>query len=241
MIPRVLCSDPGKQKSRFGVGLLELHGKDIWIKAASQFEKKKYRIMEQYMAQIHKNNPVTHVVVEKNNVGIHVIESLKDEHHLPVFEITTANKVTDQKKILSARTMPKIEHAEWLKNKKNIEKILSSQYDLVCNGFETGGGSIRIHKAQMLRAVYNVMGYSEEETEKSVGHMLDAFEYGTPPHGGIALGVERNIMNLVGEEALREVQAFPMTRSGQTAVMDGPSEIAKEQLDELGIEIKKRK
>lgn len=156
----------------------------------------------------------------------------------PLFEKTSDGKWTFSHNPFS---MPKEEHAEWLKNKENIEKILSSQYDLVCNGFETGGGSIRIHKAQMLRAVYNVMGYSEEETKKSVGHMLDAFEYGTPPHGGIALGVERNIMNLVGEEALREVQAFPMTRSGQTAVMDGPSEIAKEQLDELGIEIKKRK
>ena len=138
-------------------------------------------------------------------------------------------------------SMPKEEHVEWLLEKKNIENILSTQYDLVCNGFETGGGSIRIHKAQMLKAIYSIMGYSEEETEKSVGHMLNAFEYGTPPHGGIALGVERLIMNLVGEDALREVQAFPMTRSGGTAVMDGPSEVAQKQLDELGIEIKEGK
>lgn len=115
MIPRILSSDPGKQKSRFGVGLLELHGEDIWIKAASQFAKKKYRVMEEYMATIHRNNPVTHVVVEKNNVGIHVIENLQDVHHLPVFPITTVNKISDKKKLLSARTMPKIEHAEWLK------------------------------------------------------------------------------------------------------------------------------
>ena len=138
-------------------------------------------------------------------------------------------------------SMPKEEHVEWLLEKKNIENILSTQYDLVCNGFETGGGSIRIHKAQMLKAIYSIMGYSEEETEKSVGHMLNAFEYGTPPHGGIALGVERLIMNLVGEDALREVQAFPMTRSGGTAVMDGPSEVAQKQLDELGIDIRKDK
>ncbi|MCH7524691.1 MAG: hypothetical protein IIC74_06705 [Bacteroidetes bacterium] len=138
-------------------------------------------------------------------------------------------------------SMPKEEHVEWLVEGKNIENILSTQYDLVCNGFETGGGSIRIHKAHILRAVYRIMGYGVEETEKSVGHMLEAFEYGTPPHGGIALGVERLIMNLVGEKALREVQAFPMTRSGQTAVMDGPSEVTQKQLDELGIEIKKGK
>lgn len=114
MIPRILASDPGKQKSRFGVGLLEVHGNDIWVKAAAQFAKKKYSVMENYMATIHARNPVTHVVVEKNNVGIHVIESLQDIHHLPVFAINTVNKITDPKKILSARSMPKIEHAEWL-------------------------------------------------------------------------------------------------------------------------------
>jgi len=81
------------------------------------------------------------------------------------------------------------------------------------------------------------MGYTDEETEKSVGHMLEAFEYGAPPHGGIALGVERNLMNLTGESALREVVAFPMTSSGQTAVMDAPSELDKKQLKELHIKL----
>jgi len=114
MIPRFLNADPGKQKSRFGVTLLEVHGKDVWVKAASHFAKKKYRVMEEYMANIHKKNPVTHVCVEKNNVGIHVIEDLEDVFHLPVFAVTTINKVTDRKKLLSSRTMPKIEHAEWL-------------------------------------------------------------------------------------------------------------------------------
>jgi len=85
------------------------------------------------------------------------------------------------------------------------------------------------------------MGNSKEETEKKVGHMLDAFDYGTPPHGGIALGVERNVMNLTGEDGLREVQAFPMTRGGQTSVMEGPTEIKEEQLKEFGLELKKRK
>ena len=119
--------------------------------------------------------------------------------------------------------------------------ILTTQYDLVCNGFETGGGSIRAHTADILRATYKVMGYSDEEIEKSIGHMLEAFTYGAPPHGGIALGIERNVMSLTGESHLREVQAFPMTRGGQTAVMKGPTELSKKQLDELGIEIKKKK
>jgi aspartyl-tRNA synthetase len=135
-------------------------------------------------------------------------------------------------------SMPKEEHLNDLMTGKNIANILTTQYDLVCNGFESGGGSIRAHRADILEATYRVMGYSEEETQKSVGHMLEAFRYGTPPHGGIALGVERNIMNLTGEEALREVQAFPMTRGGQTAVMKGPSNLQEKQLTELGITAK---
>ena len=133
------------------------------------------------------------------------------------------------------------EHEEWLKGKKNIGEILTTQYDLVCNGFEAGGGSIREHHPEMLKKVYEIMGYSEEETEERIGHMLDAFQYGTPPHGGIALGVERNIMNLTGEKELREVQAFPMTRGGQTAVMKAPKALTEKQLKELGIKVEPKK
>jgi aspartyl-tRNA synthetase len=120
---------------------------------------------------------------------------------------------------------------------KNIENIISTQYDLVCNGYETGGGSVRAHRPEILEATYKVMGHTPEEIEKRVGHMLRAFSYGTPPHGGIALGVERNVMNLTGETELREVQAFPMTRSGQTSVMQGPTNLSTEQLIELGLRV----
>lgn len=134
-------------------------------------------------------------------------------------------------------SMPKEEHIEWLLEGKNIGDILTTQYDIVCNGYESGGGSIRAHKPEILKAVYDVMGYSEEETQESVGHMLEAFSYGTPPHGGIALGVERNLMNLTGEDYLRDAQAFPMTRRGKTAVMDAPAPLSDEQLEELGLEV----
>ncbi|RJQ35247.1 aspartate--tRNA ligase [Candidatus Parcubacteria bacterium] len=136
-------------------------------------------------------------------------------------------------------SMPIKEHVEKLLNKEDIANILTTQYDLVCNGFETGGGSIRAHRPEILRATYEVMGYSPEETETSVGHMLEAFKYGAPPHGGIALGIERNVMNLTGESYLREVQAFPMTRGGQTAVMKAPKPLVDKQLKELGIATKK--
>ncbi len=122
---------------------------------------------------------------------------------------------------------------------KNIENILASQYDLVCNGYESGGGSVRAHEAETLEATYKIMNYSDEEIKESIGHMLEAFKYGAPPHGGIGLGVERNLMNLTGESALREVVAFPMTSSGNTSVMDAPAKLGKETLDELKIEIKR--
>jgi aspartyl-tRNA synthetase len=135
-------------------------------------------------------------------------------------------------------SMPKSEFIADLIAGKNIENILTTQYDLVCNGYEAGGGSIRAHKPDIIRSVYKVMGNTNEQIEDKVGHMLEAFKYGTPPHGGIALGVERNIMNLTGEESLREVQAFPMTRKGQTAVMNAPKPLEVEQLLELGLTVR---
>lgn len=136
-------------------------------------------------------------------------------------------------------SMPKEEFIDDLLAGKNIENILTTQYDLVCNGYESGGGSIRSHRSDILKATYKVMGHSEEETMEKVGHMIEAFEHGTPPHGGIALGIERNVMNLSGEEYLREVQAFPMTKSGKTAVMNAPKPLTDAQLGELGIKVEK--
>lgn len=120
---------------------------------------------------------------------------------------------------------------------KNVEQILTSQYDLVCNGFEVGGGSIRAHDPEVLKATFKIMGYNDQEIEASVGHMLAALSIGTPPHGGIALGVERQIMVLAKEKSLKEVVPFPMTSSGKCAVMDAPATVAKEQLNELGLKI----
>jgi aspartyl-tRNA synthetase len=157
--------------------------------------------------------------------------------NFPFFEKTDDGKWTFTHNPFS---MPIPEHLDWLMKGENIENILTTQYDLVCNGYESGGGSIRAHQPEILKATYKVMGYSDEEIGKSVGHMLEAFKYGTPPHGGIALGVERNIMNLTGETYLREVQSFPMTRGGQTSVMKAPNQISEKQLKELGISVDKK-
>lgn len=118
---------------------------------------------------------------------------------------------------------------------KNLGKILAAQYDLICNGYEVGGGSIRAHDPALLKATFKIMGYSDEQIEESVGHMLKAFQLGTPPHGGLAFGVDRLVMLLAGETSLKEVMAFPMTSSGRTAVMDAPSTISSEQMEELSI------
>lgn len=154
--------------------------------------------------------------------------------NFPFFEKTDDGKWTFTHNPFS---MPLPEHIDWVLEGKNIEDIKTQQYDLVCNGYESGGGSIRSHRRDVLEAVYKIMGYSQEEIHESIGHILEAFQYGTPPHGGIALGVERNIMNLTGEEYLREVQTFPMTRGGNTAVMNAPTELTEDQLSELHIDV----
>lgn len=119
--------------------------------------------------------------------------------------------------------------------KQNIGQILTTQYDLVCNGYEGGGGSIRAHQPDVLRTTFEIMGYSAEEIEASVGHMLEAFKLGTPPHGGIAFGLDRLVMLLAKEMSIKETIAFPMTSTGRTAVMDAPSPVSDEQLKDLHI------
>lgn len=156
----------------------------------------------------------------------------------PFFEKTDDGKWTFSHNPFS---MPVAEHLDWLMTGKNIDQIMTTQYDLVCNGYESGGGSIRAHKPDILEATYKVMGYTADEINKSVGHMIEAFGLGTPPHGGIAIGVERSIMNLTNEKYLREVQAFPMTGGGQTSVMEAPSTIADIQQKELGIKVDVKK
>lgn len=134
-------------------------------------------------------------------------------------------------------SMPIPEHLDWHMKGENVDKIITTQYDLVCNGMEAGGGSIRAHTPEILKATYKIMGYSDDQIEKSVGHMLEAFSYGTPPHGGIAFGLDRHIALLQGEASIKETMAFPMTSTGRTSVMDAPALVSEEQLKELGIKI----
>ncbi|MDB5204495.1 MAG: aspS [Candidatus Taylorbacteria bacterium] len=127
-----------------------------------------------------------------------------------------------------------------LVNKSNIENIMAAQYDIVLNGYEIGGGSIRNHRPEMLKKVFEILGYSEEDINSKFGHMLKAFTLGTPPHGGIAWGMDRLMMLLHNEASIREVIAFPKTGEGKDFMMDAPSTVSAEQLIELGITVTKK-
>jgi len=116
-------------------------------------------------------------------------------------------------------------------------KARSWQYDLVCNGQEVGGGSIRVTDPKIQEKIFKILGHSEKEIRQRFGHLLKAFEYGVPPHGGIALGFDRLVALLAGEKNIREVIAFPANSSGRTAVMEAPSLADPDQLKELRIKI----
>ncbi len=120
----------------------------------------------------------------------------------------------------------------------NPLKVRGLQHDLVLNGFEIGGGSIRIHRREIQEKVFELIGFSSAQ-KKQFEHMLTAFSYGVPPHGGIAPGIDRLVMAVLGEPSVREVMAFPSNANGVTAVMEAPSLATDEQLNELGISIRK--
>ncbi|MFC1995698.1 aspartate--tRNA ligase [Chloroflexota bacterium] len=116
-------------------------------------------------------------------------------------------------------------------------KMRGRHYDVVCNGYEIGGGSLRIHTAELQRKVFRLLGYSDEEIDERFGHMLEAFDYGAPPHGGIALGLDRIVMLLAGEETIREVIAFPKNQSAIDLTVNAPSQVTAEQLAELRLSL----
>lgn len=144
---------------------------------------------------------------------------------------------------------PKPEHVEKLMSARggsasggkgeDLGNLRARQYDLVCNGWEIASGGVRISDPKVQRKVFEIIGLSKEETKERFGHLISAYEYGAPPHAGIAPGLDRLVMILAGEKDIREVIAFPMSAKGQTSVMDAPSEVAKKQLKELRLKIEK--
>jgi aspartyl-tRNA synthetase len=132
-------------------------------------------------------------------------------------------------------TMPKEEDLPYIES--DPARVYSNAYDMVCNGYELASGSIRIHRRDIQAQIFKALGYETEEMERRFGHMLDAFDYGAPPHGGMAPGIDRLVMLMADEPNIREVLSFPKTASGSDLMFDAPSEIDEKQLRELKIKL----
>lgn len=130
--------------------------------------------------------------------------------------------------------MPNLDDLKKYKN-SDLSKIRAQSYDIVINGFEVGSGSIRIHDAELQREIFKLMRLTEEEVKLKFGFLLEAFQYGAPPHGGIALGLDRLTAIICGVPTIREVIAFPKTSSGICPLTGAPDVVNQKQLDELKI------
>ncbi|HEV2305445.1 MAG TPA: amino acid--tRNA ligase-related protein, partial [Candidatus Acidoferrales bacterium] len=130
------------------------------------------------------------------------------------------------------------EDLDKLEDEARRGEIRSKGYDLVLNGVELGSGSIRIHRQDVQARLFKALGLSDEQARRRFGFFLDALTYGTPPHGGIALGIDRMAALFAGEKSLREVIAFPKTTAAQDLMAESPSEVEEEQLEQLGIALK---
>ncbi len=136
-------------------------------------------------------------------------------------------------------TLPKAEHLPYFDNESDWHRIQGELYDLVCNGMELSSGSIRCHRPDIQRKIFDVLGFSEEELQEKFGFFLKALDYGTPPHGGIAPGIDRLVMLMTQSDSIRDVIAFPKTLKAVDLMSQAPAEVSEKQLEELYLEIVK--
>ena len=123
---------------------------------------------------------------------------------------------------------------------EEVGEIIAQQYDIILNGYEIGGGSVRAHKPEILEATYTNMGYNHEQMLKSVGTMYKAFQYGAPPHGGIAWGIDRLMMILEKKASIREVMAFPKTGQSEDLLFHSPSPLSDKKVMEQNVKVIKK-
>ncbi|MFP4489181.1 MAG: amino acid--tRNA ligase-related protein, partial [Bacteroidales bacterium] len=135
-------------------------------------------------------------------------------------------------------TSPKAEDLHLLESAPG--RVRANAYDLVINGVEIGGGSIRIHNSEIQERMFRVLGFTDEEARSQFGFLMDAFRYGAPPHGGVAFGFDRLVSLFAGSETIRDFIAFPKNNAGRDIMIDSPSGISEKQLKELGLNIMKK-
>ena len=135
-------------------------------------------------------------------------------------------------------TSPKKEDIKYMESGE-LDKVYADAYDIVINGYEAGGGSIRIHDSALQKRVFEVLRLSEEDIRNRFGFFIDAFKYGAPPHGGIAFGLDRLCMLILGTDDIRQVIAFPKNQNAQCVMSDAPTTVNTADLDLLSIQIKK--
>ena len=179
----------------------------------------------------------------RNKIGIELKLINEDRYEFcwivdyPMYELNKDTKKIDFSH--NPFSMPK-GGLESLENLDPLE-VKAQQYDIVCNGIELSSGAIRNHRPDILVKAFEIAGYDLKEVENRFGAMLDAFKYGTPPHGGIAPGIDRIVMLLADVDNLREIIAFPMNQQAQDLLMNAPSDVSEEQIKDLGIKIIKKK
>jgi aspartyl-tRNA synthetase len=136
-------------------------------------------------------------------------------------------------------TMPMEEDLEYLDPSKDLSKVRAKAYDIVLNGAEIGGGSVRIHQSDVQEKMFECLGFTKEQASEQFSFLLNAFKYGVPPHAGLAYGLDRVVMMMLGLDSIRDVIAFPKVKDSSDLMTQAPGEVAQSQLDELGIEFKK--
>jgi len=247
-----------RELDEFGERAKKLGGKGIiWIKKDESGFKSPLKIGENFFEKLWEyikvgTGDLVLLVADERNLALKILGDLRnvigkkqiiDKKNFkfvwitdfPLFEWSE-----EENRIVSNHhpfTAPKEEDLEYLD--KDPLKIRSKAYDLVINGIEIGGGSIRINNIELQRKIFKILGLNEKEIEDKFGFFLEALKYGAPPHGGIALGFDRLVMILAGEESIREVIPFPKTTSALCLLTGSPSEVDKKQIEELGLKLKK--
>jgi len=188
----------------------------------------KKKIVSESLAQLRNELGKKLKLIDSNTIALAFIinfplfeEELEQGHFAPSHHMFTSPRIEDIKLL-----------------DKDPSKVKSYQYDLVANGYEVGGGSIRIHDGKLQEKIFNLIGFSQER-KKQFAHFLRAFTYGVPPHGGIAPGIDRLLMVLLNKPSIRDVMAFPKTGDGRDLMMEAPSEVEEKQLKELNIKVTK--